>query len=92
MSVEGKPLQEQCPGDDAPLEELLSWAKKARNRIIRDIKEKEKLKYRNKKLKEQLKGQQIHSEKIRSQIEEYEAMFGSGLWNCVKSCLKENGK
>ena len=92
MSDEGIPLQDQYPGDNASLEELPKWAKKARKRIVRDIDEKIKFKYKNKKLKIQLQGQSIHHTKIRAQIADYESMFSSGLWACIKSCWFENWK
>ncbi|RXK81087.1 hypothetical protein EST62_12215 [Chlorobaculum sp. 24CR] len=92
MRSNGKPLQDQYPGDDADFAELLLWAKKARNRIVRDIKEKDSLKYKNKKLKLQLKDQQIHSKKIRQEIKIYETMFSLGLWNCIKSCWEMKDK
>lgn len=82
-----RPLQEQFPGEDVKKELLLQWAIKARKRIIRDIQEKIDLKFKNKKLREQLKGRDIQVKKIKSQINDYEqtdrSRFFSNLFKCI---------
>jgi hypothetical protein len=76
---DNRPLERQHPGKDASKEEMAEWAEKARKRILRDINEKGKLKYKNKKLREQLRGRYIQVKKLQAQIKPPDSDRSTGI-------------